>query len=122
MNRRIAVLFCLLVWGCGDPSAEAPLLTLKIVADNGAAHSIGRHRVFATGILSESGDSGGNGQGVTQRVTVEEVVEDGVRLTYEHSDASGEEFRQEFFVGYEQESTLDLPNQSTLVATLTARE
>ena len=122
MNRLLALLICVLVCGCGDPSAKAPMLTLKIVRDNGASHSIGRHRVFTTGILSESGDSGGNGQGVTQRVTVEKIVDNGVRLSFEFSDASGERFSKQIFVGYDQETTVDLPNQSTLVATLRAHE
>ncbi len=122
MHRVISLLVFLLLCGCGDPSATAPMLTLKVESQNGKFHSIGSYRVFSTGVLSESGDVDGNGQGESRRVTINEIADDGVTLTFEMSGRSGEGFTREIFLRHNQETKVDLPNQSTLVAKLETRQ
>lgn len=117
MNRLVAICGCLVLCGCGDPSAKAPMLTLEVDRQDGTSGSIGRHRIFSTGVLSESGNSGG-GQSSSQRVTVEKITDDGVTLSFEMSTSAGENLEEVIFVRYGQETRLDLPNQSTLVAKL----
>jgi hypothetical protein len=97
------------------------MLTLKMERQNGTSHSIGRYRVFSTGVLSESGDVDGNGQGESRRVTINEITDDGVTLTFEMTGRSGEEFTREIFLRHNQETKVDLPNQLTLVAKLETR-
>lgn len=122
MHRFIVLLVFLLLGGCGDPSATAPMLTLNVENQNGTIHAIGSYRVFNTGVLSESGDVDGNGQGESQRVTINKIADDGVTLTFEMSGRSGEEFKREIFLRHNEEIKVDLANQSTLVAKLETRQ
>ena len=122
MHRIVVLLVCMLICGCGDPSATAPILTLKLERQNRTSHSVGRYRVFSTGVLSESGDVDGNGQGESRRVTIKEIADDGVTLVFEMSGRSGEKCTREILVRHNQETKVDLPNHSTLVAKLETRQ
>ena len=55
-------------------------------------------------------------------MTIEKIADDGVTFTYEMSGPSGEHFAKEISLRYGQQSKIDLPNQSTLVAELAASE
>ena len=122
MYRLATLLVCVFLCGCVDPSARAPMLTLKLERQDGTSHSIGRYRVFSTGVLSESSDRDDSGRGESQRLTIDKIVDDGVTLTFEMSDRSGEGFRQSVLLRYGEETKVDLPNQATLVAKLEANQ
>lgn len=86
------------------------------------SNRIGRHRVFHTGVLSESSDGGSHGINTHQKVTVAKIADSGVTLIFEASDSLGADITRELLVPYGQETKVDLPNGATLVATLEARK
>ena len=49
---------------------------------------------FGRGILSESGDANGNGLGESWRVTINEIADDGVTLTFEMSGRREKSLRE----------------------------
>lgn len=122
MHRLTALLVCVTLWGCGDRPRSAPLLTLSVERLDGTSHSVGRHRIYRTGVLSESGDRDSGGQGASQRVTIDEITDDGVALTFEMSDATGDTYSKQLSLRYGEQTEVELPNQSTLKAKLDASE
>lgn len=121
MNRLSSIIVCVLLTGCGDPSATAPLLTLKVERENGISNRIGRHRVLQTGILSESSDASSTGKSSRRKVTVTKIGDGAVTLMFELTDSSGADVTKELVVPYGEETKADLPNGETLVASLEAR-
>ncbi len=98
------------------------MLILKIERGDGSSQSIGRYRVFAAGVLSESSDADAGGRGKSQKVTLEKIADDGVVITFEMCDRVGEEFEQEIFLRYGPAKRVDLSHQATLVAKLEAHQ
>jgi hypothetical protein len=114
-----AILFVLILFcGCGDASRDAPTLLLKIESSDGRMNSTGRHLVLGTGVLSESADSGSEGQGRTQRVTIEKITDHAVTLKFELSGGERGDFARGITVCPGQEVEVDLPNDSTLMVKL----
>ena len=114
MIRALSLLACVLLCGCGEPAA--PTLHLTIKRDNGSS-SVSRFQVFRTGRITESSD----GEGVTQRVTIDKIADDGVTLTItlvaDLPNAPAEQPKKQIFVPYGTEETVvDLKD-----ATLTTR-
>ncbi|CAN5159419.1 hypothetical protein BH23VER1_BH23VER1_03310 [soil metagenome] len=116
LHRIVSLIACLLLCACGDQSAHAPMLKLAVKGAN--ANSVGSHRVFRTGIISESGDSDSSGRGTTQRITVDKIADDGVTLTIQVTDSSADSWERQIFVPYDEEITVDLPNDTTAIASL----
>jgi len=122
MHRLLPFLVCVLLLGCDDPSAKAPMLSLEVQRENGTSATIGRHRVFQTGRISESADRNSKGEGVSQTVTVDEIADDGVTLTFQITEMSGEAWEKQILVPYGQQTSVDLPDNQTLVASLERRK
>ena len=120
MYRLSALMLCLALWGCGDPGAAAPRLTLKVAGASGSPNTVGRYQITRTGLLSESGDSGG-GRTVVRRVIVEKIADGGVTLTYEVTDSAGDDVARTFVVPYGQETKVELSEGTTLIASLDIR-
>ena len=122
MHRLSSFIVCMLLTGCGDPSATAPLLTLKVEHENGVTNRIGRHRVFHTGVLSESSDGSSTGKSSRRKVTVTRIADSSVALMFEMTAAAGADLTKELVVRYGRETKVELPNGKTLVASLEARK
>lgn len=118
MYRLLALCALLTMHGCGDPSASAPRLTVEIERPDGKSHSIGSYRVFSTGVLSESGDHDEEGKGQSQRLAVDDISEEGITLTFEVTESSGERTIEQLFVQYGRKSEVKLASDSTLIVQL----
>ena len=119
MIRALSLLACVLLCGCGEPAA--PTLHLTIKRDNGTS-SVSRFQVFRTGRITESGDRGRDGEGVTQSVTIDKIADDGVTLTItlvgNLRNAPAEQSEKQIFVPYGAADTVADLKGTTLVARL----
>jgi hypothetical protein len=118
MNRLILVVAAVLLSGCGDrdPIANDPMLELNV--KRGHAESIGRYRVSRTGVIDETGESGPDGAGTSETVTIDKIADDGVTLTIKIVDSDGEESRKQILVPYDQEISVAVSEDATATARL----
>lgn len=114
------LLFLMLLVGCGDPSATAPMLKLTVKSETGSSRF--RGRIFHTGLIAASEDGGSTGERSGQRLLIDNITDDGVTLTIESSSSSAEDWKRQVFVPYGEETTVELPNQATIVASLEPRD
>jgi hypothetical protein len=118
MNRFILLVVAVVLCGCdyGDPIANDPLLTLNVKQGNG--ESMGRYRISHTGVIDESKDSGPDGAGTRQTVTIDKIADDGVTLTIKLVDSAGEESSKQFLVPYDKEVSVPVSKDATATAQL----
>jgi hypothetical protein len=119
MNRVVPLVAFVLLSGCGDPVANAPMLKLTVKRDNG--ESVGRYRVLRTGVITESGERGANGAVTGGTVTIDEIADDGVTLTITVSDADGGESSKQILVPHDEEISAAV-SKDTVTAQLERRE
>ncbi|QDU39409.1 hypothetical protein Mal4_37540 [Maioricimonas rarisocia] len=95
------------------------MLHLTITQDDGTS-TVSSFRVFRTGRITDSRDSGSDGAGGSQSVTIDKIADDGVALTVVLivDNAAAEESKKEIFVPYGPEDTVADLNGTTLVARL----
>ena len=116
MNRLIPLVAAVLLSGCGDPDANAPMLKLNVKRGNG--ESVGRHRVSRTGVIAESGDRGPDGAGTKETITIDKIADDGVTLTITILDADGGKSSKKFLVPYDKEISVAVSKDATVTARL----
>lgn len=105
-----------LLSGCGDPSANAPMLNLTIESPNG--NSTGRYRVFHTGLIAGSGDHSDDGSGMSKTVTIDKIEDNGVRVTVAITDSDGGKSTKQMLVPYDQEITVPIAESAKVTAYL----
>jgi hypothetical protein len=117
MNRIIVLVAAVLLSGCGDPGANAPMLKLTVKRANG--ESVGQYRVFRTGVITESGE-GPTGGAVTtsETVTIDKIADDGVTLTINILDSDGGESTKQILVPYDKEISVAISKDATATARL----
>ncbi len=124
MHRLIPFLVCLLLCGCGEPDANAPMLHLTLKGTN--FNSVGNFRVFRIGpITTDTADhdsSSGAGTRTRQSVTIDKIAADGVTLTITQiiyiPNSPADESKTQIFIPYDRETTVALPKDTTLIAHL----
>jgi hypothetical protein len=116
MHRIIPLLICAIFSGCNTSIANAPLLRLSIKGERG--WSTGIFRVQHTGVITESGVGNSGGEGISERVTVDKIADDGITVTIEISDSSAEDQRKQIFIPYGEETTFDFPSGTTVTASV----
>jgi len=120
MHRIIPLIVSVLLCGCSDPSANAPLLKLSVKRDNGS--SVGQYRIFRTGMVAGGGDGGGDGAVATQTVMIDKIAENGVTVTVTIFDSDTGQSSKQFLVPYDKEITVDISQQATASARLERKE
>lgn len=120
MHRIIPLVVSVLLCGCGDPSANAPMLKLSVKRDNGS--SVGQYRVFHTGVIAKLGDGGTDGAVRSQTVMIDKIAEDGVTVTVTVFDSDAGESSKQFLVPYDKEITVAISQQATATARLERKE
>jgi hypothetical protein len=120
MHRIIPLIVSVLLCGCGDSSANAPMLKLTVTRDNGT--SVGRYRVTHTGLIASSGGRGGDGAVTGQAVTIDKIADDGVTLTITISDSEAGESSKQILVRYDKEITIAISEEVTVIARLERKE
>jgi hypothetical protein len=119
MNRLIPLVAAVLLSGCGDPDANAPMLKLNVKRDHG--ESIGRYRVFRTGMIAhdESWEGGADGAVTTsETVTIDKIADDGVTLTITILDSDGGKSSKQLVVPYDKEVSVAVSKDATATARL----
>ena len=116
MNRLIPLVATVLLSGCDDPGANAPMLKLTVKRDNG--ESVGRYRVFRTGLIAGSGERSAEGAVTSQTVTIDKIADDGVTLTITIPDSDGEESSTQILVPYDKEISVAVSKDATVTARL----
>lgn len=118
MNRLILLAAAVLLSGCGDgdPVADDPMLILNVKRGN--SESIGRYRVSRTGVIDETRDSGPDGAGTGETVTIDKIADDGVTLTIKILDSDGGEFSKQILVPYDKEISVAVSKDATATARL----
>lgn len=122
MNRLIPLVAAVLLTGCGDPSANAPMLKLTVKRDN--FESVGRYRVFRTGVItgSGSGERSTDGAVTSQTDTIDKIADDNVTLTFTIRDSDGEDFSKQILVPYDKEVSVALSEHETVTARLERKD
>ena len=121
MHRLIPFIVCLLLYGCREPEANAPMLYLTL---KGAIfNSVGNFRVFRTGPITADEDrNSSSGEGTSQSVTIDKIADDGVTLTVTLTiyvpNSPADESKKQIFIPYDRETTVALPKDTTLIAHL----
>ena len=121
MHRLLLFIVCLLLCGCPEPEAKAPMLHLTLKGTK--FNSVGSFRVFRTGPITGSEDrESSSGEGTSQRVTIDKIANDGVTLTITLTayvpDSPADESKKQIFIPYDKETTAVLPKDTTLIAHL----
>ena len=120
MQRVIPFLVFVLLCGCRDQNANAPLLKLTVKRDNGS--SVGQYRVLHTGLIAGSEDGGDDGAVARQSVTVDKIAEDGVTVTVTVLDSETGRSSKQFLVPYDEEITVAISPEATATARLKREE
>jgi hypothetical protein len=120
MHRIVPLVVFALLCGCDDPSANAPLLKLRVNRDNGS--SVGQYRVFHTGLIAGAADGVDGGAVASQSVTINEISEEGVTVTVTVFEADAGESSKQFFVPYDKEITVSISQDATGTARLERRD
>jgi hypothetical protein len=122
MNRLIPLVAAVLLSGCGDgdPVANDPILKLNVKRGN--SESIGRYRVSRTGVIDETRESGPDGAGTSETVTIDKIADDGVTLTIKILDSDGGEFSKQILVPYEKEISVAVSKDATATARLERKQ
>jgi hypothetical protein len=118
MNRRMLLVAAVLLSGCGDgdPVANDPLLNLNVKRGNN--ESVGRYRVSRTGVIDETTETGPDGAGTSETVTIDKIADDGVTLTIKILDSDGGESSKQILVPYDKEISVALSKEATATARL----
>jgi len=118
MNRLIPVVLAVLISGCGDgdPVANDPMLELRVKRGN--TESVGRYRVSRTGVIDQKRDSGPNGAGTSETVTIDKIADDGVTLTIKILGSDGGESSKQILIPYDKEISVAISKDVTARAQL----
>lgn len=118
MNRLILLVAAVLLSGCGDgdPVANDPMLQLKVKRGNN--ESVGRYRVSRTGVIDETRDSGPDGAGTSETVTIDKIADDGVTLIIKILSSDGGESSKPILVPYDKEISVAISKDVTATARL----
>ena len=120
LHRIMALLVAAFFLGCSDARPNAPLLKLTVQRDNGT--SVGSYRVSHTGLIAGSGERSGDGAATGQSLTIDKIADDGVTLTITVSDPDSGDSSQQIQVPYDEEVTVAVSEEVTVIARLERQE
>ena len=87
---------------------------------------VGKFRVFRIGPITDNADRKSNGAGTGESVTIDKIADDGVTLTITLTiyipNSPADESKTQIFIPYDRETTVALPNDTTLIAHLERKQ